>query len=499
MRRPAAIVVTGVFVVSVVAACGGSPSRRPSHRSSATTTTGTATNPPGRLRTTGPIRHLDGAFFGFNGASIIQNPNIDLLLDPTLQRRLAGFPARLIRVPSGTAAQWIDWQSGKFVDRPDSPFSEIDPNRHPVTMADWATLLRTAKAMPVWDLNVLTSSLEDQLAMLDEATRLGLAVRYIELGNELWDARSIYPKVYPTGADYATAMNRWIPVLRARFPDAQVAVSGADPSDPFFSTVFGARYRDWNAQVLATIRGVDAIAIHPYWTLPGRIAPGSDIGATLRAGLDNWHRVEVDTLSRLPDGMRAWLTEWNQAAWASSSGAQIWAQALSVAAVGISQLTSERVAMSLVHNIVDGVRNPQDAGISTTFPVFSDGAGGSTPLARTALGHALPLLFAAVSPGAAVQRLEVVPGADESNDQPGVVGVRVSGARPGAVLVNLTDRPLHLGLPDEMDGRWRATSVSAAPDAQPGWRHGDDPTVSTADVSADAVLPAFSVTRLSRK
>lgn len=117
-------------------------------------------------------------------------------------------------------------------------------------MNDWAKLITTTSATPVWDLNVLTSSLDEQIAMLDAAEQLGMSVHYVELGNELWDPRSIYPTIYPSGTAYATAMNTWIPALRRRFGNIQIAVSGADPSDPFFSDVFGARYLTWNTEVL---------------------------------------------------------------------------------------------------------------------------------------------------------------------------------------------------------------------------------------------------------
>ena len=143
---------------------------------------------------------------------------------------------------------------------------------------------------------MLTSSLDEQIAMLEAAEQLGMSVRYVELGNELWDSRSVYPSIYPSGTDYAKAMNIWIPALRQRFGDIRIAVSGADPSDPFFSDVFGERYRGWNSDVLATIQGADAIAIPPYWTLPELAQPGSDVASTLTAGLDAWRRFTTETL-----------------------------------------------------------------------------------------------------------------------------------------------------------------------------------------------------------
>lgn len=447
--------------------------------------------------TSGRAKAIPDEFFGFNGASIIQNINIDLLLDPRLQEQLATFPTRLIRVPTGTAAQWIDWRTGAFIDNPSSPFATIGKDRRPVTLHDWATLIATTKATPVWDLNVLTSSLDEQIAMLEAAEQLGMSVRYVELGNELWDSRSVYPSIYPSGTDYAKAMNIWIPALRQRFGDIRIAVSGADPSDPFFSDVFGERYRGWNSDVLATIQGADAIAIHPYWTLPELAQPGSDVASTLTAGLDAWRRFTTETLPKIPAGMEVWLTEWNQAAWTSTAGTQIWAQALSVVAVGLSQLTTPSVTMSLVHNIVDGVPNPQDVGISTTFPAFADGANGSEPLARTGLGHGLPLLFGAVPPGSTVRALDL-PRATKVGTHQSVVGVAIAGESPGAVFVNLGGERVEVQLPSEMRGTWAVTAVTAPADSQPGWVVADTVTTTRATVERTVQLPPYSVVGIAR-
>lgn len=493
LRTPGALLAAFCLVVAL-ASCSDS-SKTPS---TGPTTTGAAEpdvdDDPLPSRLSGAATERPDAFFGFNGASIVQTVNVDLLLDERLQNKLADFPARLIRVPTGTAAQWIDWRTGKFIDDPTSPFAPIPDDRRPVTMTDWAQLVQAAEATPVWDLNVLNATLDDQIAMLDEAKRLGMSVEYIELGNELWDVRSIYPDVYPSGTDYAKAMNAWIPELRDRFGDVQIAVSGADPSDEFFAKVFGERFQTWNDEVLATIEGADALAIHPYWTLPDRVDPGSDVAATLTAGLDAWTDFTETTLSAVPDGMGVWLTEWNQAAWASDSGTQIWAQALSVAAVAMRQAADPRIEMSLVHDIVDGEPNPHDAGISTTFPAFTDGAGGSEALARTALGHVLPVLFDAIAPGSTVQALDVI-GGPTVGDHPGIVAVRITGANPGAVFVNLSDEPVKVQLDDDMTGTWDLTTLSAAADAQPGWVRGQEPDVSEATATGSVEVPRYSILR----
>ena len=56
-----------------------------------------------RTRPTSESRAIDGRFFGYNAASIVQPVNVELMFDPALTTELAKFPVDLIRIPSGTA------------------------------------------------------------------------------------------------------------------------------------------------------------------------------------------------------------------------------------------------------------------------------------------------------------------------------------------------------------------------------------------------------------
>src|SRR5207248_296346 len=98
------------------------------------------------------------------------------------------------------------------------------------------------------------STLASQLAMLHAATRVRLPVRYVELGNELYDPR--YAELFAGGAEYGRLANRWIPALKAAFPGVKVAVvgdAGPDPNQPDASA--RARALAWNRSLLATVHG----------------------------------------------------------------------------------------------------------------------------------------------------------------------------------------------------------------------------------------------------
>lgn len=446
----------------------------------------------------GARRPVPAHFFGLNAESIVLPADERLLVNSVrLHDQLASLPVGILRIPGGTTSQWLDWRTGRFLTAADSPFAGVPSSRPPITMRRWASIVRATGATPLWDLNVLTSTLPDQLAMLRAAGRLGMPVRYIELGNELWDPRPPYPTVFPTGAAYGRAMTPWIRALRLRYPHALIAVSGADETVPsLLATVGGPRYRGWNAALLSTVRGENAIAIHPYWTLPGVATPGSSVRATLLAGPDHWDAFTRQTLGRLPARLPVWLTEYNQSSLLTSGGTQLWAQALSVSAVALDQLADARVTMSLLHDIVGGLANPQDHGTAEVFPLFTDGFGASRVLARTGLGDAIPMIYAAVARASAVARLRVR-GAPAVGNRSGVSAIEVFGPRPGALLVNLTAQRAVVRLPPGLAGAATLASLRAPAGSQPGWVPADRVATRTRAVRGVVTLPPYSLDRLS--
>ena len=329
--------------------------------------------------------------------------------------------------------------------------------------------------------------------MLRAAQKLGLPVRYVELGNELWDPEAPYVAHYPSGASYGTAMNPWITAIHRQFPRAVIAASGADESDPQLNGG-GPRYLAWNQSLLSTVRGENAIAIHPYWSLPDLQPPGSNVEATLTAGQTAWAGF-AKSLDTLPRGLQVWLTEWNQTGRFTSGGVQIWAQALAVDAFAIDMLVDDQVTMSLLHDVLDGAKQPQDVSRSAVFPLFTDGSNGSPPLGRTAIGYTFPLLVKAMAGEHKVETL-AFPGAPEVGGQPDVVGVALFGRQTRAFLVNFNPQPVNVKLPKAFDQPMTMTALSAPATAQPGWVPSDQVVTATMKVESSLRLPADSVVRL---
>ena len=441
----------------------------------------------------GSQRSVPSAFFGFNAESLVLAIDARLMASRTLDSKLAVMPGAILRIPGGTPSQWINWKTGQLIDAPGSPFSTVDQNRTVLTLRDWASIVHRTRATPLWDLNVLTSTLPDQLVMLHAARKLGLPVRFVELGNELWDPEAPYVARYPTGASYGAAMNSWITAIHRQFPKALVAVSGADESDPQLNGG-GSRYLAWNQGLLSTVKGEDAIAIHPYWSLPDLQPPGSNVEATLTAGQKAWAGF-AESLDTLPRGLRVWLTEWNQTGRFTSGGTQIWAQALSVDSFALQTLTDHQVTMSLLHDVVDGAKQPQDVSSSVVFPLFTDGSSTTPTLGRTAIGYAFPSLVQAAAGAQRVQPL-AFPSAPRVGGQPGVLGVGLFGRRAGAFMVNLNPQPVTVTLPKALDLPMTMTALTAQVTAQPGWISSDHVVTSTAKVDRAVRLPADSVVQL---
>ncbi|MFC4603939.1 hypothetical protein [Rhodococcus kronopolitis] len=464
----------------------------------------------------GDPRQVPAEFFGLNGARIISPENAAQWHDPVFRQALSGIEAGLLRVQGGTTSQWIDWRTGLFDEREGSLFVGQNEGGQPLLLADWAQLARETGATPIFDLNVLTSTLGEQIEMLRAAKQLGMEVRYVELGNELWDPAKFYQQVYPTGADYAKAMNGWIVALRAEFPGIEIGVFGADESS-MVTTILGERLQGWNAGLYANIVGADAVAIHPYW-VPDPVQ--ADIGATVAGGTFAWNAFSEKVLDKVPAAMSVWLSEYNQISLPLGEipgfpphlipgVPQTWAVGLGVASFALASLTEPRVAMSVIHAAIDGQpseRSRAANGNEEIHAVLADGSGGSTEFGRTAINEVLTPIYARARGGATVQELraESAPTVTATmlsplgvSQVPAVVGAAFLGQDPGAFLVNLSDRPVRVTLPAALSGALTADTLSAPPLSNPAFTPADTVSSSRTEVAGEAVLPPYSLTELS--
>jgi hypothetical protein len=280
----------------------------------------------------GAARSLPADYFGVNfdygGASQYA------AADAKFYGQLAALKPGTLRYPGGTNANFFQWKAGVPVDPPaGSCVSSSASSAFRFTLSDLMKAYSATRAPPVFDLNVMTSGLSCQIQMLQQAQRLGLPIRYVELGNEFYLTIDNYATYFPAAADYGTAVASYVKAVHKDFPGALVAAVGSLPGNT-------AREQTWNNDMLDAARSggglPDAITLHVY--------PSYDKALTTSGlpGLYTEPYTELTTVSgvigRLPVSRPVWLTEYNLRPkhTANSNPAQTsYAQALFVAEMDV--------------------------------------------------------------------------------------------------------------------------------------------------------------------
>jgi hypothetical protein len=428
---------------------------------------------------------IPNAFAGFNAPF---RKNSWLALTPELRQAAAGLSPGALRVFGGTTANYWNWRTGKFYDRHGVPrqYRRAYRRMSPIYMADWAQLVQGANAIPVFDLNLVTSHLSHQLDMLRRARELGMPVRWVELGNELYFHAPLIDEAIPSARAYGRKATRWIDAIKKEFPHARVAAVGFGGPRSWSGD---ARRRHWDWRMLSTLRGEDALTFHTYWRTPrGRLSPPR-LAKVLAAPLRRLAVLRSAGLGKLPGGVQAWVTEWN--VWHGSSLRGTWVNGLMNAEYLLGLLGETRVRQEDLHALI--FRNP----FAALFPnqdAFGDQTS-TVPFAPTATGRALGELHPLLYDGPGVRRLKIrhAPRIDGTRF-PAVRAVEVEGR--GALLLNLTDRQRRVrpagasACEGTLDSIW----------ARPGVRitgHAGEVSHRTVQTEGSMRLPRYSVNRLS--
>src|SRR5207237_8064832 len=125
--------------------------------------------------------------YGFNG-NITKSAS---WVNKMFRDSVVSLGLHAIRYPGGTVSNFWNWRKGDFVadngdnknafERP-AAFKNVTSVSN--TLDDLKLLVSEANCDVVFTLNMLTSTLDDQIAMLDKAQSIGIQVRWVELGNE---------------------------------------------------------------------------------------------------------------------------------------------------------------------------------------------------------------------------------------------------------------------------------------------------------------------------
>ncbi|TWP33489.1 hypothetical protein [Leekyejoonella antrihumi] len=254
-------------------------------------------------------------------------------------------------------------------------------------MPQFIGMTKAAGATGLFDLNLVSSTLGDQLAMLHAAQADGLPVKRVELGNELWAWQ--YRGLFADGAVYARVANTWIATLHREFPGVEIAVPVNDPT-----SAKGPRGKLWNKELFATIRGADAAALHVYLQ-----AADSTPAEVATAPLTQWSAALRRITPSLPTNIPIWVTEWNYTP-AEAQQPLPWARAIGGAELAVRMVEDPRVDLADFHDLVGFVGSSYAAirAIST-----NGSSAGPFRYYLTAAGRMLQLLVGTLSGCQSVQ------------------------------------------------------------------------------------------------
>jgi hypothetical protein len=474
----------------------------------ATSTADEASNPISVSESTEP-RMIPSDFFGYTtGFETILGDywhNQDFL--DTVSRLQPGN----LLYPGSIVANYWDWEKGWFTPWGESPFNQIVGVRPiPNRLEDFYQVIKTSGVTPIFNLNLLSASLESQIRMLRHAQELGMKVKYIELGSQFYSSQADYVKKFPTGKDYGLVASRWIVALRKEFPDAQIAVDGVIADDQSTTDV---RLANWNKEIFQTLHGADALTLQVYTSFDDSTVKESKenlssavplvLGTSFQVGGSLTQRKITD----LPSGMRLWITEYNY--YDQKIPIQgTWLHGLFLAAQSLLFLDDRRI---------DLITNSRLIGKADFGAIFSDEHGfqfdpvqelvatppPTLPLTDTASGSALTYLGEAMRGSQNVRKLVFSPKApeldQEGNNYPSLLGYSFNGSDgEKVILLNLSDTSYPVNLDSIFSQEITFKQLSGDPLTQIS-----NPNLLLAvkgeKTSANLTLPPYSITNLEGK
>jgi hypothetical protein len=361
-------------------------------------------------------------------------------------------------------------------------------------------------AEPVLVLNMLSTNgrlatnadnpamITDQVAFLRAAAAAGIAIKRVELGNEFYLDGAVpgangsdYSTRFPTAASYAQQANPWVSAVRSAFPAAQVAAVGADAAGNN-----SARREGWNAAVLGTLSGANALTLHPYVRVADATATPQSLLSLANKRMQSLTTTELAQLSS--HGMTGWVTEFNMVDRTPAlTFAGTWTHGLFTAAFALMLAQSPTITLVDVHNVV---------GTAVAGVLFdsTEGFGAPTPatqfLGRSAMGAAFAILLQATAVSTTGQKLSFAGGPTLPAGGPGLVGVDFTGGgQHQAVVVNLSNATAALDIAGLFPGSfsWARTRAAALTTKITG---PGSLTVTTGTATGSLNLPSHTVARL---
>lgn len=237
---------------------------------------------------------IDTPLLGFGNELVFQN-----LSDAGLNKLLSAAHGSVVRYPGGTPSDYWDWHTGCETPHPPDPAC-----KYPAPPTAWASYVnQVGVPTTIYDVNQLHSDLGYQISGIRAMRSQGVAIRMLELGNEMYDStRSDVMEAYPSPMDYALKMANWTAELKREFPDVRVAVIAARARKDL------ARLAEWNAGVFKVPGTWDAATIHVYAPLASVTSP-EHFPALLAGAFDVAAEEVTNRQAEIPAALGIWVTE----------------------------------------------------------------------------------------------------------------------------------------------------------------------------------------------
>lgn len=445
--------------------------------------------------------------------------------DAGMQSGIRSLTPGLLRFPGGTISDYWDWMTGTIVtdDRavglPQGVPSLFRNNRGQIrgTLEELHLLQQSGDHKVLLTLNLITSTLEQELATLRKARDLGIPIQYVQLGNEHYFNEPNYLARFPTAESYANTVKQWIPALQNEFPGVQIAVIGVTPP-PHLSSV-DSRITEWNQRLLnsGALAIADAISIHRYQLRQITPKPGQSfelselpiILGSARYFMDTY--LQSPTIQILPGSIDIWITEYNITEGESPNGnvriLGSWAHGLYSVLNNLFQLEDDRITVSCLHELMGNamwqalvgfkqeVMNP-DLTARQTQPVVTTGEA----FAPTASGQALALLAQATHQATQAQSLdfpesEILAG-PEGSEFPTLVGWKFTGGSERIVIVNSSASELAVDVDPVFAGNQVTVEQIFTDPRTTVIQSSDVQRTTTLLTDTAVILPGYSITYL---
>lgn len=241
----------------------------------------------------------------------------------------------LLRYPGGSNSFYWDWRKGKTKSYEELSQSIITQNpeytveyleAHAQTGKDsfWKQIKRykrknytsntisqfskgaqRTESKGIFVLNIISSTLNDQLKMLEEAKLKGLEFDRIEIGNEINHQHKLLQEIYPNVNTYADTCEVWINRIQEIFPNLKIGVVGGSKGV----------FKNWNQVLtnrLSTYQNIGFV-LHYYPIFSGTVDLNNALeyqqfiattATDLEKKLQNWAWHQTQPFP-------TWVTEYN--------------------------------------------------------------------------------------------------------------------------------------------------------------------------------------------